>query len=183
MPDLATVFTSAVGANRDDQRNVLLLTCTVSELEDTQEIELMRGPGVDANPPLASTVLVLEIAPNWQIAIAVDDGVEPETNPGEKEIYSSALGAKIAKVKCDLLGNVAINDGTGSAVEFARMKAAFDQLKNEVNALVTAYNAHIHITTATVGVGPPGVIAKTLSTATPPTADMTAAESPTAKVP
>jgi len=44
-------------------------------------------------------------------------------------------------------------------------------LRNTVNSLVTAYNAHIHITTATVGAGAvPGVISSTASQASPPAA-------------
>lgn len=70
-----------------------------------------------------------------------------------------------------------LQDGTDWAVQFTAMKSAFDTLKNELNALVTAYNAHVHITTATVGATPtPGVIAPTLSVGTPPAAAMDSAK-------
>lgn len=70
-----------------------------------------------------------------------------------------------------------LQDGTDYAVQFTEMESAFNDLKNELNSLVTAYNAHIHITTATVGATPtPGVIAPTTSTGTPPVATMAAAK-------
>jgi hypothetical protein len=48
------------------------------------------------------------------------------------------------------------------------VKAELDALKSTIDSFVTAYNSHIHITTATVGAGPvPGVISPTVSTATP----------------
>lgn len=48
---------------------------------------------------------------------------------------------------------------TGALVE------KINQLENALNSLITLYNSHIHVTTATVGVGPAvGVIAPTTST-------------------
>lgn len=70
------------------------------------------------------------------------------------------------------------------AVAFDDMKQAFDTLKQHLNDLITAYNAHIHITTATVGASPtPGVIAPTTTTGTPSTADMSGAKVEKVKVP
>jgi hypothetical protein len=77
-----------------------------------------------------------------------------------------------------------IQDGTDYAVQFTAMKTAFDNLKSELNALVTAYNAHIHITTATVGATlTPGVIAQTTSTGTPPVAIMDGAKVANVRLP
>lgn len=112
------------------------------------------------------------------ITIDVDGNVTLETE-GDISAESTAGDAIVTAS-----GNVTtsatetvIQDGTDYAVQYTAMKSAFDTLKSELNALVTAYNAHIHITTATVGATPtPGVIAPTLSTGTPPTADMSGAQ-------
>lgn len=70
------------------------------------------------------------------------------------------------------------------AVAYTDLKLAFDQLKTDLNALITAYNAHIHVTTATIGPGPAlGVISPTVSTGTPSTADMSGAKISDIKVP
>jgi hypothetical protein len=72
-----------------------------------------------------------------------------------------------------------INDGNGTAVEFSRLKTAFDQLKSDFDGLVTIFNAHVH----------PGVTAgaaSTLITATPDTpstANINPAESSTVQIP
>ncbi len=62
-------------------------------------------------------------------------------------------------------------DGTielhaGGAVDFVALAA---KVKSEMDTFRALYDAHIHVTTATVGVGPVGVIAPTVSTAGPST--------------
>lgn len=74
------------------------------------------------------------------------------------------LNTANVKVKTD--GNVVVNNGVGTALEFARMKAAFDTFIND-------FDLHTH----------PAPGGATSPPATPATADMTAAESPTVKVP
>lgn len=50
------------------------------------------------------------------------------------------------------------------AVQFTEMKAAFDQLRNEFNALVTAYNGHVHNVAALPSVGTPPPMIPTIVT-------------------
>lgn len=68
-----------------------------------------------------------------------------------------------------------IHLGSDEATDYIALadlvKTEISALRDTVNSLVTAYNAHIHITTATVGASPtPGIISPTTSTATPPAA-------------
>ena len=70
-----------------------------------------------------------------------------------------------------------LNGNADYAVRYNELKTAFDQLKSDLDSLVTTYNAHIHITTATVAAtAVPGVIAPTVSTGSPSTADMSGAK-------
>jgi hypothetical protein len=72
---------------------------------------------------------------------------------------------------------VELNGNTNFAVKYTELKTAFDLLRTEVNNLITAYNSHVHITTATIGAsGTPGVISPTVSQAVPATADMSASQ-------
>jgi hypothetical protein len=161
-----------------------MLQVEISEPDDIQDVELYSQAGEDYNPPLESAVYIEQAGEAYKIVVASDDGIVPTSNPGERQLYSSAGGSKLANIYIKVDGSVEINFGTDSAIAFSRMKTAFDQLKTDFDALVSLYNAHIHITTATVGAGPtPGVISPTTSTGSPSTADMTAAESPTIKVP
>jgi hypothetical protein len=104
-----------IGKNKEGETESLLLGVELTEPEDIQTVELYRHAGVDYNPVNDSTVIVIPIADALQIGVAVDDGITPESEPGEYEIYSSDNDAKKAKVKCLINGKVKINDGGPAA--------------------------------------------------------------------
>jgi len=99
----------------------------------------------------------------------------PQTNkissfdPDNLEIKSSGG----TTVKLTPGGDIELNGDGDFVTAFNDMKTAFDQL-------VSDFDAHIHTTTATVGVGAPGVISVPTI---PSTADMTAAKVASVKVP
>ena len=71
-------------------------------------------------------------------------------------------------------GTMEIGGSVDNLVRYSELETAFNQLKQDFDSLVTAYNSHIHITSATVGPTPvPGVIAPTTSTGQPSSADIT----------
>jgi len=109
---IGKVIGSAVDVNRDSDGNVLLLTVEITEGDDLQEIELFRHSGVDYNPPAGSIVVIQTLSDAFKVGVAVDDGIEPEADEGEYEIYSSEGGSKKARVKCDADGNVVHNEGS-----------------------------------------------------------------------
>ena len=109
---IGKVIGSAVDVNRDSDGNVLLLTVEITEGDDLQEIELFRHAGVDYNPPVGSIVVIQTLSDAFKVGVAVDDGIEPEADEGEYEIYSSEGGSKKARVKCDSDGNAVLNAGS-----------------------------------------------------------------------
>jgi len=109
---IGKVIGSAVDVNRDSDGNVRLLTVEITEGDDLQEIELFRHAGVDYNPPVGSIVVIQALSDAFKVGVAVDDGIEPEAEEGEYEIYSSEGGSKKARVKCDSDGNVVHNAGS-----------------------------------------------------------------------
>jgi hypothetical protein len=126
--------------------------------------------------------------PDDLLMVAYDDQVERQAKAGEERVYSyDKDGNVLASVYCNAQEETVINAGEDWAIQFTEMKKAFDQLKADHDNLASLYNAHIHITTATVGLAPPvgtiGVIAPTLSTSTPSTADMTPAKLEKVRVP
>lgn len=210
MAEIGTVTGIEILPNKDGTVARRMLQVRMSEDTDIQTIEQFCEFGNDsvptidlpeAVPPITgSKVIVIEIEPSWKIAIACDDNIVPEMLPGEKKLYSlDADGLIVAFMKFLLTGNIEINgtsvqiDGStdihlnGSAdfaVAYTDLKTAFDQLKTDFDNLVTLYNAHIHITTATVGASAtPGIIAPTVSTGSPTTADMAGAKVDTVKLP
>ncbi len=75
-----------------------------------------------------------------------------------------------------------INGNANFAVRFGAMETAYNQLKTDFDNLVTLYNAHIHITTATITPGVPGVISPTTSTGSASTGDISGAKVDNIKV-
>jgi len=115
--------------------------------------------------------------------------LEIKTNSGNtKIILNASEGIKIEtsqKVEVDATDNVEVygaeihlNGDSDTAIAFTDMKVAFDLLRTELNALVTAYNTHVH----TVA-GGTGVPTTPTTPGVPAVADMSGAEVPTVKVP
>jgi len=55
----------------------------------------------------------------------------------------------------------------GGLIKIEELVGKINGLEDKLNDLITKYNGHIHITTATVALGPPGIIAPTTSLETP----------------
>jgi hypothetical protein len=100
-----------IDKNKEGDEDSLLLQVELTESNDVQTVELYGSGGRDYNPPTDSTVVVIPIADALQIAVAVNDGIAPESEPGETEIYSvdKFAGEKQASVKCFTDGKVVLN--------------------------------------------------------------------------
>ena len=138
------------------------------------------APGVEINPADNSN-LAIQMVGGFSVAVGgVNQDIEPDTERGEKRFFSTddtGKGIKaIVKFKAD--GTLELNGATDSAVLYSKMLAEFNKLNAKYDDLVSKYNAHIHITTATIGATTvPGIISPTVSSGTPSDADMTQAES------
>jgi hypothetical protein len=165
--------------NRDGVRNVLVIQAEVSDPDDLQSVELVTQAGEDYNPPDDSRIIIADLGPGFKVSVACDDGIEPSASVGERRLYSISGGAVAAIIHLLADGTVELNGGGGTAVEFARLKTAFDQLKSDFDTLVGIYNGHVH----------PGVTAGAASTGTTPaagstsTANIDPAESDTVTLP
>lgn len=106
-----------IGQNQDGDEDVLLLQVEMTESDDVQTVELFNPGGRDYNPTTNSQVIVLPISDALQIAVAVSDGITPESEPGEVEIYSadSYGGSKKAKIKWLVDGTLKLNEGVKAA--------------------------------------------------------------------
>jgi len=96
-------------------------------------------------------------------------------NTGDIEINKDISGNATVLIKAD--GTIDLNGNADNIVGFTELKAGFDTLTSNLNNLITSYNAHTHITTATVGATPtPGIIAPTTNAGTPSTASIDASK-------
>lgn len=144
MAMIGEVIQSAVHPDPDGDGNILYLQVQISDTDDIQDIELVRHAGVDYKPVEDSQAVIVEIHPAFRVAVAVDDGIEPEANEGDYEIYGNSGSAKTSRVKCVNDGQVELN-GTGDwAVRYDELKTAFDELKSDFNALAANFNTHQH---------------------------------------
>jgi hypothetical protein len=156
---LAKVTSIEIGKNRDGDNKVLLLQAEITDPEDVQTIEAFRGVGEDYNPPSDSRVVYLAAGNAYKIAIAIDDGVEPDPSieEGERELYSSVAVAGVATRKAKHRfkkdGKHVFNDGADWAVRFSVLEEAFNQLLDDHNSLVDYVNKKLvpHTHTAPTG--------------------------------
>jgi hypothetical protein len=183
---------SEIKKNRDADKKSLLLQVQITDPDDVQTVQSFLASGEDWNPPDESRVVYLSAGKAFKIAVAIDDGVEPDSSleKGEKEIYSTDNGKKgerKAKHRFKKDGVHVINDGEDFAVRFTKMEEAFNTLKDDHNSLVNKYNdvvnkfiAHMHGTS----VGNTTTPLPPLPTATTPSqADMSEAKIEEIKVP
>ncbi|MHA1287295.1 MAG: hypothetical protein ACTSPB_07815 [Candidatus Thorarchaeota archaeon] len=178
------IISSTVKKNRDGDKKVLLMEVEITDPDDLQDVELMRMAGVDSNPPANSLCFIVQSGESWKIAVAVNDNIESAAGPGEHEIYSSDGGVKKASAYFKSDGTLILNFGNDNAVRFSELETAFNQLKADHDDLVTKFLAHIHTTTATIGLGPAvGVISPTIITDDPSTADIAPAKVESINVP
>jgi len=129
--------------------------------------------GSDANPPANMRAIYSKTGVNGDTFIVGFINKDLVAEVGENRLFSTDEDGNLAfeaRIRND--GTFEIGGSVDNLIRFNKLKSAFDELKTDFNNLVTAYNAHTHITTATVGTGPPGIIAPTTSTGTPSTADM-----------
>lgn len=101
-----------------------------------------------------------------------------DLKPGERRLFSTDKdGAEQIYVLMTDTGNIEFGAADDNLVRYLELKAAFDELKTDLNNHITNYNTHIHTTTATIGpTVVPGVISPTTSTSSASAADMSDAK-------
>lgn len=161
--------------------NITYVTCEYNYGHNVTA-ELYLSPGDDSVPQKDDfTTLVKVEGKGKYIAVGIlnnSEGIEK----GEKRLYSrDANGAEQSEIHLKNDGTIVINNGTDFLVRYNELETAFNQLKQDFDDFVsTVYGVHIHpaVTTATVGIGPVGVvtISPTTSTGSPSTADITPAK-------
>lgn len=148
-----------IGKNRDGDKNVLLLQVEIIENEDVRTIEIFSSG--DFNPANGTRVYICNVSDSYQVAVATSDGLTPECEAGEREFYSTDNPAtqKKARLKLNKDGEIVLNQGTKSAVNFL-------DLNTQLQLLVTAINAAL--ATKLDGSGAAGALTLDLSTAEVP---------------
>lgn len=87
--ELGKITGCRIGKNRDGDKDRIILQIEIIPGEDVRTIELFSGAGDDSNPANGCRVCVIPVSDSYQIASGISDGLLPETDPGDKEIYST----------------------------------------------------------------------------------------------
>ena len=177
MSQIAKILSAVVGLVPGATKKSVTVECIGRGAKNSSG-EVYQTPGV-YGVPVSTDIGLSETIGENRIFVAVNDYqfsllvqlgevvIYSRSGPGVLQGYTWYKNTgeiltknNVGSVKLDPTGTHTFNDGLISAVKFDELKAGFDQLKAE-------FNAHIHNTTATVGLSPAGVIS-------PPTVASTA---------
>ncbi len=166
------------------------LVCTVDEVDKTartidctpiNEGAPLLGVNLQANqdadygicvfPEKGSFVVVGFVADGAAGVVLLTEKIESaEIIIGDTSAVMDADGVRIdtAKMSAHINKEDIIFNGGGldGLIVIQKLTDKLNELTQTVNDLITKYNSHIHTTTATVAIGPVGVISPTTSTAT-----------------
>lgn len=133
---LATITGRKIGKNRDGDKDRIILQAEIIQGEDTRTIELFSQAGEDNNPANGCRVLIIPVSSSYQIGAAVSDDLAPEVNAGEREIYSTdnPVTQKKARIKLESDGNIILNQGTKSAINYTDLNSALQNLIIALNS-------------------------------------------------
>lgn len=113
--DIGLVTGNAVEKYIDDDSNTRVLTVECDNEDDKRTVMLLNSFGEDSCPVSnLSNVVIIKVSDDWEIAIAVDTGIEPTVGEGEKEIFSVDPITQLKKMRIYLKndGGLEITNGT-----------------------------------------------------------------------
>ena len=137
MVKTGTITGRTITTNRDGTNQRVMLQVQMTNPDDIQTVEYVSLPGQDENPIDGSRVFILEVGESYKIAIAVDDGVTPAMETGEKRLYSvSDAGDIQAFINILKTGIIEVNGDADNAVRFAALDVALQTLVASINAVL-----------------------------------------------
>lgn len=123
------------------------------------QTSLQAGPyGSDTNPIKDMVAVYAPTLEKGKTVIVGYINKNQLAGPGEHRIYSTDEDGEMQTyiwLKAD--GTMQIGGDTDNMVRFSELKTGFDQLKADLNDLITKYNAHVHtgVTTGNASSGAP----------------------------
>jgi hypothetical protein len=133
--------------------------------------------GLDSNPVKNTVAIYTPTSVSGDGVVFGYVNPDQKADVGEFRTYATdADGVEVFYTWLKNDGTAEIGGDSDYMVRYSELESAFNELRDDFNQLVTDYNAHIHTTTATVGVGPVGVISPTTSQGSASTADISGAK-------
>lgn len=128
---------------------VVQIQVKVDDQDTADEVPLMQPQGVRFRPPIDSEAVLVAVngVPENVVAVAaMKRSTCPSDDPGLGEGEGGLYYAGEWKVFLNEAGEVHLGDKAG-----AEFVALADKVLTELNSIKSAFDSHIHITTATVG--------------------------------
>lgn len=143
------------------------LTVTVLAGESLDDVEHLQPGGLSHVSVKGAEGVLLCTNGSRDNAVALgvaNRGERPkDLLPGATVVY--AIGPLAGQLRISPLGAIEATGSSGTADDFVAMAG---KVLSRLEALETAHNSHIHITTATIGLSPVGVIAPPVIIVSPP---------------
>ena len=179
---LEMMLSKALVHTFDDNNDIQLVKLSGLSGEVLDGVERLQNYGLSSVPDSDSEAIVayLNGKRDHGVVIVCDNGASRPTKleSGEVVLYSSngqtVLLDKDGKLVLTGADDVEINGNADYAVAYNDLKSAFDELRNDLNALINLFNAHN-------GHVPPGSAPAT--GAVPSTADMSGAQVSNVRLP
>ncbi|MCJ7802743.1 MAG: hypothetical protein MUP82_10350 [Candidatus Marinimicrobia bacterium] len=145
---------------------------------DVQTSEQYAPAGIDSKPISDQLAIQSTTSDKSETIILGYKITGSQTNEGETRIFSTdSDGNEVFSILLKNDGTCEFGGDVDNMVRFSKLEEAYNQLKDDHDSLVSTFNSHIHITTATIGPTPtPGTIAPTTTTETPSTGDISGAK-------
>ena len=126
---------------------------------DVQTCDNVAPHGIDSKPVKNDLAIYAKTRNNEQSVCLGYLKNFSQTKEGETRIYATnAEGTEVFSVLFKQDGTCEFGGNSDYFVRFNELKTGFDQLKDDVNSLISSFNAHTHPTAATGPPSPPTAV-------------------------
>jgi hypothetical protein len=175
--NLVEISSTKIGQYPGDTSGDSIIATLKGSAEKGETAQVQGQTGIIGNPPKGAKGLRIRIGSLDIIISSLNYKVALPANPGETKVYSTDPdGVEKAGTIYRNDGSQEINGENDFAIRFSEMKAAFNELKQDLNDAISTYNSHTHPT-------PSGPSSPPAQLQISSTADMSDAKVDTVKLP
>jgi hypothetical protein len=97
-----------------------MLQVELTDTDDVQNVEFMQPCGDNSSPQPGSYALIIDADTAFRFAIGIDTTIEPDGEPGERELFSyDDAFKKLAKLLLNKIGSLILTPSDDGQIELA----------------------------------------------------------------
>ena len=132
------------------EKGMLIVKILASGSKDVKTVFNILPFGIDSNPVADYRAIYTDTAIDGEKILIGVINRNVLSGAGETRIYSTDQnGVESVAIKLTSAGNIEIGGNTDHAVKYSALETQFNELNDKFNALVSAFNQHMHATAAT----------------------------------